>query len=99
MWKTSSVRDSMIFIDGENLVCRYQEMEAKGSLPLANIVHRPDVYVWSTGLNLSLGGYSSVLTATYYTYAHGDAEAISEARAEIKGMRFHPENDTCYLFP
>ncbi|MFB3073548.1 MAG: hypothetical protein ACE1Z6_00015, partial [Candidatus Methylomirabilales bacterium] len=41
-------RRIMVFVDGENLVCRFQEMLRRGYVPRDDLLfHEPDVAVWS----------------------------------------------------
>lgn len=76
----------MVFIDGENLVARYQSMIDAGRKPLGDVRHRKDTYVWSfpsvqPGLNV-------ISRATYYTYAVGSADLVDEVAAELQAQRF-----------
>jgi hypothetical protein len=76
----------MVFIDGENLTLRYQDMQASGRIPHANVVHKKDTFVWRGGtikLDLNL-----VLRATYYTYAFGSEEQVEIIRNHLKGISF-----------
>ena len=36
----------MVFVDGENLVMRYQDMLAKGCVPKPGVLHEEDVIAW-----------------------------------------------------
>jgi uncharacterized LabA/DUF88 family protein len=80
----------MVFIDGENLVARYQGMLKDGRTPLPEVRHRKDVYTWSQGAVWP--GMSVVLRATYYTYAVGSDEVILEAANEIRTLTFAQYN-------
>lgn len=76
----------MVFIDGENLVARYQSMVGSGRRPLDYVRHRKDTYVWSF---LSVEPKLNVVSrATYYTYAIGSADLIDEIAAEIQAQNF-----------
>ncbi|MGD7035160.1 hypothetical protein [Methylotuvimicrobium buryatense] len=39
----------MVFVDGENLVLRFQAMVAEGRMPIDDIAYEKDIYVWSNG--------------------------------------------------
>lgn len=78
----------MVFIDGENLVCRYQEMLKNGYVPHNDVAHEPDVYVWCQRPNFAL--QHIILRATYYTYATGTDEYIHLIREKLKGL-IHPQ--------
>lgn len=76
----------MVFIDGENLVARYQGMVDAGRKPLRDVCHRKNTYVWSfpsvqPGLNV-------VSRATYYTYAVGNVDLVDEVATELQAQRF-----------
>ena len=80
----------MAFIDGENLVARYQAMLSDGRTPTHEVRHRQDIYAWSpaviwTGLNV-------VSRATYYTYAIGSEEIVLEVADEIRSLVFTQYN-------
>ncbi|WP_340123767.1 NYN domain-containing protein [Methylobacter svalbardensis] len=86
-------RRVMMFVDGENLVFRYQEMLRQGRIPQADITHKSDVYVWSPKTVL-LNGYFEVERATFYTYTTGDNTAVDIVSSEIKGLRFDLHSDS-----
>ena len=54
----------MAFIDGENLVARYQAMRERGKQPQAGTQHAPDEYVWNPGFHLP--GRFEVIRAHHY---------------------------------
>ena len=70
-----------IFVDGENLVFRYQEMCTAGRTPKAGIIHIPDVFVWHSGITQS--GDIDLLRVGYYTSAVGDDAKLDELRLKI----------------
>lgn len=72
---------TMCFIDGENLVFRYQDMCKEGAKPnLQSIAHIPDVFIWHPDLNANT---ANVIRVNYYTSAVGTDERIDEIRDEI----------------
>lgn len=77
----------MVFVDGENLVSRYQAMLDEGWSPRKEgVEHAKDVFVWEptsvfVGLNV-------VLRATYYTYVQGSTEATNDVEKKIKELYF-----------
>ena len=77
----------MVFVDGENLVARYQEMKKEGWTPKESVVHDPNVFVWGPGTIQP--GLNIIIRATYYTYAVGSAEVILEKSEKIKALRFN----------
>lgn len=81
----------MFFIDGENLVFRYQDMIEKGNKPLKRVIHEEDVYVWHQDIIKNEARY--IVRATYYTSAVGANEtilAISQAIKEIQYLYTGP---------
>ena len=77
----------MVFVDGENLVFRYQAMRDRGYVPRDDLVHEPDVYVWTPGFT-QLAAQHEVLRATYYTYVVGDDVRVAQVRSGLQQQRF-----------
>ncbi len=80
-------RRIMVFVDGENLVFRYQNMLKRGHVPREDIVHEPDVFVWHNSFT-HLALQHEILRVTYYTYATGDDERITAIRSQIRKLTF-----------
>lgn len=85
----SNLQRMMLFIDGENIVFRYQAMKDKGFIPHKNVVHKPDVYVWSTKISMP-GQKCHVIRAYYYTSVSGDNDKIEEVVEQIKSLGIIP---------
>ncbi|MBL8224708.1 MAG: NYN domain-containing protein [Chromatiales bacterium] len=83
---TPSPGRMMAFIDGENLVCRFQEMRKAGREPHPEVLYVPDVYAWYYGVIQPQ--LNVVIRATYYTYCTGNSERAAEISDAIKGMQF-----------
>ena len=81
-----------MFIDGENLVFRYQSMIGKGYVAIRNVEHIPDILVWQYSV-YAPGDYD-VLRANYYTYATGDENKISCINEKLKQLTFLTEYST-----
>lgn len=77
----------MIFIDGENLVFRYQESIEEGKTPRDDIVHIRDVFVWNPGFSTSTRGFS-IIRANYYTSSIGSEQKLSEIKEKIRNQQF-----------
>lgn len=76
----------MAFVDGENIVARFQATVASGRIPYVRVRYRKDVYAWvehaiDPALNV-------VLRATYYTYTTGSAEHAQEVATELQSLPF-----------
>ena len=78
----------MVFVDGENLVQRFQAMVSEGRelREDAKIAHEKDIYVWAPHLSVK-PGLNLVIRANYYTYAFGDNERIQQIKDEIKALQ------------
>jgi len=78
----------MVFVDGENLVYRYQDMVG-GKTPQSNIIHKEDMFVWAPNA-VDPGPHPiNIIRATYYTCVVGDDERVSEIASEIRGLKFN----------
>jgi len=80
------LRRLMMFIDGENLVMRYQEMVKGGGSPQEGVIHKPDTYVWTP--NTWMPKYQVILRAIYYTYVQGDDDSVIATSDAIRSMFF-----------
>jgi uncharacterized LabA/DUF88 family protein len=71
---------SMAFIDGENLVFRYQDMVNAGKKAnTSRLRHIPDVFIW----HQNMGSLQNILRVNYYTSAVGTEEDIDRIRDRI----------------
>lgn len=86
-----SFRRLMIFVDGENLVFRYQHMishKDRPRIPVKNsILHKPNVYIWHDNFSFDQRLHE-IIRATYYTSAFGDDNKIKEAKDDIRKLTF-----------
>jgi hypothetical protein len=77
----------MIFVDSENLVCRYQEM-IKNHIPRKDgVIHMPDILIWHPTFVFGIG-LDEVLRTTYYTSVIGDESKQQEIINKIKSLTF-----------
>jgi len=77
---------AILFVDGENLVMRYQTMVAAGRTPRENVKHRKDVFVWHDSLTNFFD--HGVMRACYYTSVVGDEARVTEVKAELAALRY-----------
>lgn len=82
----------MVFIDGENLVMRFQDMLDDLRKPRKGVVHEKNIYVWQRKTTFNIG-LNHIVRATYYTYAFGDEERIREVNKKIKELSFVQYSD------
>lgn len=77
----------MAFIDGENLLCRFQDLKNNKRLrPDRNVRYEENLYVWHPETikpNLNI-----VLRAYYYISIVGDDKKIREMQENIKNLTF-----------
>ena len=78
---------SMVLIDGENLVCRYQGMVEEGRKPKNNTRHQEDVYVWNPDVLSHLK--DTFLRVYYYTSACGDSKKLADIRTELHAIDYN----------
>lgn len=75
----------MVFIDGENLVFRYQAMLAGNRHPAEGVVHVPDVFVWHPRI-VDNESYLNVTRVYLYTSMVGDDNALRAMRDRIAAI-------------
>lgn len=76
----------MVFVDGENLIFRYQKMLDEGATPNDGVTHQPDAFVWRWGTVKP--GLNVIARATYYMYVTGDEQRIQEIKQRIRELTF-----------
>ena len=80
---------SMLFVDGENLTMRYQDILSSGRKPRRGVKHLQDTYVWNPRMTHgSYGGLPNVVRVYYYATVTGDQEKIEEIRLRLSGMSY-----------
>lgn len=82
----------MYFIDGENIVIRYQEMKKDGYIPKDEVIHESNVFVWHP--NMIEGRYRDIIRVIYYTSATGDDTHIFSLRQKIQNLPYLFFRDT-----
>jgi uncharacterized LabA/DUF88 family protein len=77
----------MAFVDGENLVCRFQTMQ-EGKTSSDQVVHQQDVFVWHPHFltNARTRGFR-VLRINYYTSLVGDDNKMEQIRSKLRSCR------------
>lgn len=72
---------SVLFVDGENLTLRYQQMKKDGHRPLASVIHRNDIFLWVHAITGRIE--PGLYRANYYTSVVGDEPSIESVKKEI----------------
>jgi uncharacterized LabA/DUF88 family protein len=82
-------RRIMVFVDGENLVFRFQAMVDQGYAPRDDLLyHERDVAVWSPTFT-HIAQHHEILRVTYYTYVVGDEHKVNSVQEAIRGLEFN----------
>ena len=76
---------AIMFVDGENLVARFQDMLASGMRQSPDVVHEKDCFVWSPAVGTI--AYASTLRVNYYATVVGDQVRIDDVRARLGSMK------------
>lgn len=80
------VRKAAIFVDGENLVFRYQDLLRSGRVPRKEVIHLQDVFVWKPGLLPT--EVLQVDRLTYYTFVAGEEALVARTIDQIREIYF-----------
>lgn len=79
---------TIILIDGENIVFRYQEMLKEGRKPRKGIIHINNCFVWHHDL-LNIFYSKDIVRVAYYTTVVGDDKRIDQVKGQISDSVFH----------
>jgi len=77
---------TLILIDGENLLVRYEAMLKKGSKPNGVVVHRPGEFVWSP--TITRHAHMEVIRVSYYTTYVCDDKQFEDLKNEIASENY-----------
>jgi NYN domain-containing protein len=80
------IKSVIVFVDGENLTLRYQEMLAAGREPLPDVKHIKDSFVWASPI--TEWSALDVIRVLYYTSVVGDDVRVAEVSAQIGATVF-----------
>lgn len=94
-----AIKRVMAFIDGENLVYRYQKMVEDGrqrdDFKLRELQHEKDIFIWHPEIvKPPLEWKYDLVRVTFYTSVIGNQEKIDEIRDRIKLFRFSTGPDS-----
>lgn len=85
------IKKVIAFIDGENLVMRYQAMVQEGRTPLPGVKHEPDAFVWAP--EISLWSRMDLIRVNYYTSVVGDADEVRRIEHVISETSFKAQGE------
>ena len=77
---------TILFVDGENLVFRYQDEIRKGRIPTDVVVHEPDCFVWHPRMT-QISNFD-LIRVYYYTTVAGDEPRLDEIRRKLAAIIF-----------
>ena len=77
---------TLVLVDGENLILRYQALCTEGKTPSNENIHKKDVFVWHP--KLTSRNALSVLRVSYYTTFVGSAEQLAEVHNEVSDVKY-----------
>jgi uncharacterized LabA/DUF88 family protein len=76
----------LAFVDGENLVCRYQAMLGNGRTAKPDVVHVPDRFVWHR--DTTRWSQLDLIRVSYYTSVTGTEQDVSALDSQISDTLF-----------
>lgn len=82
---------TIVLVDGENLLLRYQEMLATGRKPKDDVVHKKDKIIWHTS---PFEYFYGILRISYYTTIVGDNDSLAKLSKEISALRYYCQSDS-----
>lgn len=74
------------FLDGENLVCRYESMLKAGRIPRADVVHIPGLLVWHP--NMTKQFLCRFQRINFYQTVVGAVDEVDAAREKVADVRY-----------
>jgi hypothetical protein len=77
---------TIVLVDGENLVFRYQAMLDEGYLPYNETIYTPNIFVWHP--EVAEYFLKEVIRVWFYTSVTGDTPAIQEIKDTIARINF-----------
>jgi hypothetical protein len=78
---------TIVFIDGENLVLRYQAMLAAGKSSSPRVRHIPDTFIWHPELT-NARYMMDILRVYFYSSVVGDDTKLAATKATISETKF-----------
>lgn len=82
----SLLKRTMYFVDGENLVFRFQDEVKNGRIPKEGVIHIPDVFIWHA--DIVANRFADILRITYYASTIGDDLEIQRIKDRIHSISY-----------
>lgn len=80
------IKRTLMFLDGENLVARFQDMVKQGKTPHDDVVHEQDRYVWHP--HFTRWSYLNVIRVSYYCVVSGDESAREKVEDALASFQY-----------
>jgi uncharacterized LabA/DUF88 family protein len=77
---------TILFVDGENLVFRFQEEVKAGRTPNDDLIHEPDCFVWHPAM-ARVSRYD-LFRVCYYTTVVGDEDRVESVKRKLAEIKF-----------
>ena len=84
---------TILFVDGENLVFRYQDELKSGRVAADGVIHEPDCFVWHP--RITHISHFGLFRVYYYTTVIGDDDRVEEIKQRLSSIVFNatgPDN-------
>ncbi len=81
---------AILFVDGENLVFRYQDAISNGAVPAEGVVHEADCFVWHAALTQI--SHLDLLRVCYYTTVTGSDEKVVEIKEKLARIAYSAQS-------
>jgi len=76
----------MAFVDGENLVLRYQDMVKDGAKPKEGVIHEQDTLVWHP--EVTLFSFADYVRESFYQTIVGDTNRVDAVCEKVSSARY-----------
>ena len=76
---------TVVLVDGENLVFRFQEILKQGRTPLSNVKHIKNCFVWAPDI---IAHTNDIVRVSYYTTVVGDEKKFDEVNNSISEAEY-----------
>jgi len=77
---------TMLFIDGENLLWRFEAMKKAGWVPRIEVIHEPGRFVWTSRVTRLQN--LEILRVSYYTSQVGSDDTLRALEVDIQRLRW-----------
>lgn len=83
---------TIVLVDGENLILRYESLCRSGRIPKDDVVHRAGDFVWHPGICKVYA--LDILRVSFYSTFVGDDKALEEFKEFISNVKYQYSSTT-----